>query len=47
MKHTNKANQPSQGENRPNEDEVARRAYELYQARGAEPGHEFEDWLQR
>jgi hypothetical protein len=28
------------------EDEVRARAYELYLARGAEPGHELEDWLQ-
>jgi hypothetical protein len=45
MKHRNKANQPSPTENNPNQDEVARRAYELYQARGGEPGHELEDWL--
>jgi hypothetical protein len=25
---------------------IARRAYELYQQRGCEPGHEIEDWLQ-
>jgi hypothetical protein len=25
--------------------EVAQRAYEFYEARGAEPGHELEDWL--
>lgn len=45
MKHTSKANQPSSTENNPNQNEVARRAYELYQARGGEPGHEIEDWL--
>lgn len=45
MKHTNKANRPSPTENNPNQDEVARRAYELYQGRGGEPGHELEDWL--
>jgi len=28
------------------EDEIARRAYEIYQARGGEPGREFDDWLQ-
>lgn len=28
------------------QDQVARRAYQLYQARGGEPGHELEDWLQ-
>jgi hypothetical protein len=26
-------------------DVIARRAYELYLARGAEPGHDAEDWL--
>ena len=46
MKHENKANQPSPAEIHPGQDEVARRAYELYQTRGAESGHELEDWLQ-
>jgi hypothetical protein len=45
MKDTNKANQPSLTENNLNQDDVARRAYELYQARGGEPGHDLEDWL--
>ena len=27
------------------ESDIARRAYELYQERGGEPGHELEDWL--
>lgn len=45
MKDTNKASQPLTTENNPDQDEVARRAYELYQARGREPGHELEDWL--
>jgi hypothetical protein len=26
-------------------DEIARRAYELYEQRGGEPGHELDDWL--
>ena len=26
--------------------DVARRAYDLYLARGGEPGHDVEDWLQ-
>ena len=26
--------------------DVARRAYELFQARGGEPGHELENWLE-
>ena len=43
MKHGNQANQSSPTEEHPNA--VARRAYELYQARGGEPGHELEDWL--
>ena len=25
---------------------ISRRAYELYERRGSEPGHEFEDWLE-
>jgi Protein of unknown function (DUF2934) len=29
----------------PTHDEVAKRAYELYLARGQAPGHEAEDWL--
>jgi Protein of unknown function (DUF2934) len=27
-------------------DDVAKRAYELFQARGGEPGHELENWLE-
>ena len=30
----------------PTRDDVARRAYELFQARGGEPGHELENWLE-
>ena len=26
--------------------DIARRAYELFLARGCEPGHQLEDWLQ-
>ena len=26
--------------------DIARRAYDLYMARGCEPGHDVEDWLQ-
>jgi hypothetical protein len=37
MKHRNKANQPSPTENNPNQDEVARRAYELYQREAENP----------
>jgi DUF2934 family protein len=28
------------------EDKIARRAYDLYLARGCEPGHTLDDWLQ-
>jgi len=30
---------------RPNNDEIARRAYERYEARGREDGHSLDDWL--
>jgi hypothetical protein len=30
----------------PEQDEIARRAYELYLQRGSVPGHETDDWLQ-
>jgi hypothetical protein len=46
MKDRNKEHQQSQDENHPSQDEVARRAYELYRARGDKPGHEVDDWLQ-
>jgi hypothetical protein len=29
----------------PTFDDIAKRSYELYLARGAQPGHEVEDWL--
>ena len=45
MKHEKQANQSSPAEDHPTLKEVAQRAYELYEARGAEPGHELEDWL--
>jgi hypothetical protein len=44
MKTANEAKQPP-AEDHPNKSEVARRAYELYETRGREPGHELEDWL--
>ena len=31
---------------RPNDEQIARRAYELYLNRGQTPGHDLEDWLQ-
>ena len=30
----------------PRLDEIAARAHEIYLERGAEPGHELDDWLQ-
>ena len=30
----------------PSHDDIARRAYQLYEARGGEPGRDWEDWLQ-
>ena len=32
--------------NPPREEQIRRRAYELYLERGEQPGHELEDWLQ-
>jgi hypothetical protein len=29
----------------PTSEEIAKRSYEIYLARGAQPGHEVEDWL--
>ncbi len=29
----------------PSHDEIARRAYQLFEERGGEPGHEWEDWF--
>ena len=46
MKHKHNKHQSSPADNRPIQEDVARRAYELYQARGSEPGHELQDWLQ-
>lgn len=36
----------SQGDEATTQEAVQQRAYELYQKRGQEPGHELEDWLQ-
>jgi Protein of unknown function (DUF2934) len=40
-----KSNQAGVGP-QPQQDEIARRAYELYLQRGSVPGHETDDWLQ-
>jgi hypothetical protein len=47
MKHQKQEHQSSPApEEHPNQEEVARRAYELFQARGGEPGRELQDWVQ-
>jgi hypothetical protein len=33
-------------EQRPSQQEIARRAYELYEKSGREPGHEMQHWLE-
>ena len=40
-----KSNRAGSG-TRPGQDEIARRAYELFLQRGSVPGHETDDWLQ-
>lgn len=40
-----KSNRASGGSH-PGQEEIARRAYELYLQRGSVPGHETDDWLQ-
>jgi len=30
----------------PTTEEIAQRAYEIFLARGSQPGHELDDWLQ-
>jgi len=39
-----KEGRPVRGPAVPSEEEVRRRAYELYRERGEEPGHELDDW---
>jgi hypothetical protein len=46
--HRNKHNNDSigkEGGNNPDPKEIERRAYELYQERGGNPGGDREDWL--
>ena len=43
-KHTNAS--ASAAKPAPSQEEVAKRAYELYLARGGEHGHDEEDWAQ-
>jgi len=50
-KHANPEGEPalppgSTSAARPSQEEIARRAHEIYLARGGGEGHEIEDWLQ-
>ena len=38
--------QPSFTESRPDADRIAQRAYERYEARGREDGHDMDDWIE-
>ena len=38
--------EPKAAERVPTESDIRERAYELFLARGAEPGRDLEDWLQ-
>jgi len=38
--------QPSFTESRPDADRIAQRAYERYEARGCEDGHDRDDWFE-
>jgi hypothetical protein len=37
---------PSLSESRPDADRIAQRAYQRYEARGREDGHDMEDWFE-
>ncbi len=39
-----KTKPPARGRGDPSEEEIRRRAYELYEQRGRKPGYEHEDW---
>ena len=45
-KEKNPATRASTTQNQNVEEQIRRRAYELYEARGREDGHDFEDWQQ-
>ena len=46
MRQAAESRQPAAEVDPAGEQEVRRRAYEIYLERGAQPGHELEDWLQ-
>ncbi|HWS97544.1 MAG TPA: DUF2934 domain-containing protein [Candidatus Methylomirabilis sp.] len=47
MRATGNLNRKSSAESMDQEmrEQIEKRAYELFEARGAEPGHELEDWV--
>ena len=47
MRATSSLNRKSSAESMDQEmrEQIEKRAYELFEARGAEPGHELEDWV--
>ncbi len=45
MKEVARTKLAATGETPNIEEEIRRRAYELFEARGGEDGHELEDWL--
>ena len=46
MKTKNREQEQSPNGSHPEQEKLARRAYELFEARGGKAGHELEDWLQ-
>ncbi len=44
--HKNKHKEHSHNECNPDPQEIGCRAYQLYQERGSDAGHDCEDWLQ-
>ena len=45
-KHNNKSIEPSPNDGNLDPQKIEHRAYQLYEERGGEPGHDCEDWLQ-
>ena len=47
MRATSSLNRKSSAENMDQEmrEQIEKRAYEIFEARGAEPGHDVEDWV--
>lgn len=45
IKETKSFENPRTTTTTPNDEEIRIRAYELYEQRGREPGHELDDWV--